>query len=217
MTPPSGGVNLVIEAGDASEGEVGMGTPGEVEMGTPEEVEMGAPAEASPEEECTIPNGLLKNLLVAASVGAGGIHLWAAWAHSGITRVLVFFIVVGALQLWLAAAVVWVRSVPWSLLIGGAVVNAAVVVVHVLSRITGVPGQPKALNMDEIMNAAIANPGPSKGFMVHSESFGLPDTTASLLEIAVVVAVVLLVRARRRSSRLESGIDETVDVGTGVA
>lgn len=186
-------------------------------MGAPEEVEMGVPEDESP-EECTIQNGLLKSGFVAASVGAGVIHLWAAWAHSGITRVLVFFVIVAALQLWLAAAVLWVRSVPWSLLIGGAAANAAVVVVWVLSRTTGVPWMPDGgRTMDEVMAQAAATPGPNKGFMTHAETFGLFDTTASLLEIVVVVCVVMLVLKGRRSPAGESGIDATVAVGSGVA
>jgi hypothetical protein len=185
-------------------------------MVAPEEVGMGAPEEVSPEER-TIPDGLVKNGVVAASLGAGAIHLWAGWAHSGITRVLIFFVLVAALQLWWAAAVIWVRSVPWSVLIGGAVANAALVVVWVLSRTTGVPGQPRPLNMDQIMDAAIANPGPSKGYMVHGETFGLVDTTCALLEIGVVVGVLMLFLMRRRRQRAESGIDATEDVGTGVA
>jgi hypothetical protein len=184
-------------------------------MAAPEEVGMGASEEVSPEES-TIPDGLVKNGLVAASLGAGAIHLWAGWAHSGITRVMIFFVVVAALQLWWAAAVVWVRSVPWSVLIGGAVANAAVVVVWILSRTTGVPWQPKSGTMDQIMSAAIANPGPDKGYMVHGETFGLVDTTCALLEIGVVVGVLVLFRMRRRRQRAESGIDDaTVDVVSG--
>jgi hypothetical protein len=170
--------------------EVGLRAPGE----TPEEVESEAP-----EEESTIPDGLLKNVLVAATLGAGGIHLWAAWAHSGITRVLIFFTVVATLQLWLAAAIVWVRSIPWSMLIGGAVVNAGVAVVWVLSRTTGVPFQPPSMaSMDDIMSKAISNPGVSSGAMSHQESFGFIDSVSSLLEVAVVVAVVVLWLRHRR-------------------
>jgi hypothetical protein len=194
-----------------------MGVREEVGMGVREEVGMGAPEEESP-EECTIQSGLIKNCFVAASVGAGVIHLWAAWAHSSITRVLVFFVLVAALQLWLATAVLWVRSVPWALLIGGAAANAAVVVVWVLSRTTGVPWMPNGgRTMDEIMAAAAATPGPSKGFMTHAETFGLFDTTASLLEVVVVVCVVMLVLKRRRGPAGESGTDATVAVGSGVA
>lgn len=222
MTPPPGGVNLVLEAGAelrprtklrdqagyATEKrksgmgvreEVGMGAPEEIVMEAPDEVGMEAPEEESP-EECTIQSGLIKNCFVAASVGAGVIHLWAAWAHSSITRVLVFFVLVAALQLWLAAAVLWVRSIPWSLLIGGAAANAAVVVVWVLSRTTGVPWMPQGgRTMDEVMAQAAATPGVSKGVMTHAETFGLFDTTASVMEVVVVVCVVLLVLKRRRS------------------
>jgi len=187
-------------------------------MEAPEEVGVGAPEEASP-EECIIQNGLLKNGLVAALIGAGAIHLWAGWNHFDFTRVLVFFVVVAAMQLWLGAVILWVRSVPWSLLIGGAAANAAVVVIWVLTRTTGVPFYPKALghmDMDQIMERA-ANSQHLKGFMTHKETFGLIDTTCSLLEIGVVVGVLMLVRMRRRCPPGESGNDATVAVGTGVA
>ena len=170
-------------------------------MGAPEEVGVGDPEEASP-DECIIPNGLLKNGLVAASVGAGAIHLWAAWAHFNFTRVLVFFIVVAAMQLWLAAVILWVQSIPWSLLIGGAVANAGVVVVWVLTRTTGMPFYPKSghMDMDKIMERA-ANSQHLKGFMTHKETFGLLDTTCSLLEIAFVVGVLMLVRMKHRRAQ----------------
>ena len=187
--------------------EVGMRPPEE----SPEEVGIEAP------EESTIPDGFVKNALVAASFGAGSIHIWAAWAHSGIPRVLVFFTLVATLQLWLAASVIWVRTVPWSVLIGGAVVNAAVPVIWILTRTTGVPFQPESmLNMDAAMNDAISNPGTNSGAMAHLESFGLPDTAASLLEVVVVVAVLVLWR-KRRSQGVESGMDETTATGDGGA
>lgn len=161
-------------------------------------------------EESTIPNGFLKNALVAASLGAGGIHIWAAWAHSGIARVLVFFTVVAALQLWLAASVFWVRSVPWSILIGGAVVNAATAVVWVLSRTTGVPFQPESMkSMDAIMNRALSDPSINTGAMAHPETFGFLDSVSSGLEVVVVVAVAALWIKHRRHD-VESEPDEEV-------
>ena len=163
------------------------------------------------EEVSTIPDGFLKNALVAASLGAGGIHIWAAWAHSGITRVLIFFTVVATLQLWLAAAVVWVRSVPWSVLIGGAVANAAVALVWIFSRTTGVPFQPGSMaSMDAIMSRAIADPGVNRGAMSHQETFGFLDTACSLLEVVVVVTVLVL-WLRYRSRGAGNGTDETAD------
>lgn len=193
-------------------------------MGALEDVEVGARppeevVETEVSEESTIPDGWAKSALVAASLGAGSIHIWAAWAHSGIPRVLVFFTVVATLQLWLAASVIWVRTVPWSVLIGGAVVNTAVPVVWVLTRTTGVPFQPDSmLNMDAAMNAAISNPGTNSGAMAHLESFGLPDTAASLLEIVVVVAVLVLWRKRRSQAvETETEVDETSAVGDGSA
>ena len=133
---------------------------------------------------------------------------WAAWAHSGVTHVLVFFAVVATLQLWLAAAVVWVRNIPWSMLIGGALVNAGVVVVWILSRTTGVPFQPESMaSMDTIMNRALSDPGVNTGAMSHSETFGLLDTVSSLLEVVVVVAVVVLWVKLRRSVDVEAGTE----------
>ena len=168
------------------------------------------------EEETTLPDGLAKNALVAASLGAGGLHLWAAWAHSGVFRALVFFIVVATVQLWLAAAVVWVRNIPWSVLMATAVFNAGVVVVWVLSRTTGVPLQPESMaSMDAIMNSAISDPNINSGAMVHQETFGLADTASSLLEVVVVVAVLVLwMRLRRQST--ESGMDAAA-TGAGEA
>lgn len=179
---------------------------------------MGAPDDDAPEdagieeapEETTVPDGFFKNVLVAASLGAGAIHIWAAWAHSAIPRVLIFFTVVATLQLWLAAAVVWVRSVPWSMLFGGAVVNAATAVVWILSRTTGVPFQPESMqSMDAIMSRALSDPNINTGAMSHEERFGFLDSAASALEVLVVVAVLVL-WMKRRSQVGESEVDETV-------
>jgi hypothetical protein len=205
LTPPPGGVNRVIETVEGKGHS--MGAPEEFGMRAPEE----APEEAGMEapEESTIPDGFVKNALVAASLGAGGIHIWAAWAHSSIPRVLIFFTLVATVQLWLAASVIWVRNVPWSVLIGGAVANAAVVVVWVLSRTTGVPFQPESMaSMDAIMSRAISDPNVNRGAMAHQETFGFLDTAASLLEVGVVVAVLVLWR-KRRSQGGESEMDET--------
>jgi hypothetical protein len=195
-------------------GEVGMGVqeevtgaPEEVDLGIPEDVDdvdMGIPEEASPVEHN------IRSGLVAASASAGAIHIWAATqhAHPDLIPQLVFFVVVATMQLWWAAAVFWIRRVPWSVLIGGAVANAVVVVVWVLSRTTGMPViTRKEQNMDDILGAAAAgqhgsSPGaPVRGYVGHPEGFGLLDTTASLLEIALIVGVVVLVlRMRRRSA-----------------
>jgi hypothetical protein len=157
------------------------------------------------QEESTLPDGFLKNALVAASLGAGGIHIWAAWSHSSITRVLVFFTVVATVQLWLAASVIWVPSIPWSVLFVGAVINAGVAVVWILSRTTGVPFQPESMaSMDTIMNRALDDPGVNTGAMSHQESFGLLDTASSALEVVVVVAVVVLWMKTRRSEDAEA-------------
>lgn len=183
-----------------------MGTPEEAGLEAPEETPADVSAEAP--EESTIPDGLLKSVLIAASLGAGGIHLWAAWAHSGIARVLVFFTLVATVQLWLAAAIIWVRNIPWSMLIGGAVVNAGVIVVWILSRTTGVPFQPPSMSsMDAIMSRAISDPGTNTGAVSHQEAFGFLDSVSSLLEGVIVVAVLLLWR-RRRSQTVESGMYE---------
>ena len=183
-----------------------------------EEIQLGAPEEDAPEdvgieeapEETTVPDGFFKNVLVAACVGAGAIHIWAAWAHSAIPRVLIFFTLVATLQLWLAAAVIWVRSVPWSMLFGGAFVNAATALVWVLSRTTGVPFQPESMrSMDVVTNRAMSDPSINRGAMSHPESFGFLDSTASVLEVMVVVAVLVL-WMKRRSQVVESEMDEAV-------
>ena len=196
---------------------------GREQTGLDAEAQTGLDAEAQTvpdEEKTTVPDGFVKNALVAASLGAGGIHIWAAWAHSGITRVLIFFTVVATLQLWLAAAVVWVRNIPWSMLIGGAVVNAGVAVVWVLSRTTGVPLQPESMaSMDTIMNRALADPGVNTGAMSHEETFGRLDTTSSLLEVVVVVAVLVLwiKMKKRRSEGVDlSGTDPIAATEAGV-
>jgi hypothetical protein len=189
----------------------------EISMVAPEEVGAVGPEEASP-AECIIPSRFLRDGLVAASVGAGVIHVWAANAHFDFTRELVFFVVVAALQLWFAAVVLWVRRIPWSLLIGAAAANAAVVLIWILTRTTGVPGMPKAthMDMDQIMERASKSQHAS-GFMVHKETFALLDTTCSLLEILVVVGVLMLLWRRRRTRLAgDSGGEATVAAGPGV-
>ena len=187
-------------------------------MGAREEVAMGVPEDDFPEdaaieegpEESTLPDGFFKNVLVAACLGAGAIHIWAAWAHSAIPRVLIFFTVVATLQLWIAAAIIWVRSVPWSMLFGGAVVNAATAVVWILSRTTGVPFQPESMkSMDAIMSRALSDPSINTGAMSHQETFGLLDSVASGLEVVAVAAVVVL-WMKRRSQVVEPETDETL-------
>ena len=187
-------------------------------MGAREEIEMEAPEEHAPEElgieeapeETTLPDGFWKNALVAACLGAGAIHIWAAWAHSAIPRVLIFFTVIATLQLWLAAAIVWVRSVPWSMIVGGTVVNAATAMVWVLSRTTGVPFQPESMkSMDAIMSRALSDPTINTGAMSHEETFGFLDSMASGLEVVAVLAVVVL-WVKRRSQAAEPAMDETV-------
>lgn len=197
-------------------GEVSMRVPEEVTIGAPEEdllrvpeEDMGAPEEDVEAPEEALPMGrTLRNGLVAASVAAGGIHIWAAvqHAHPRLIAQLVFFVVVATIQFWWAAAVLWIRRLPRSVLIAGAATNAVVVVVWVLSRTTGLPFLTRAeSSMDDIIDFAKAAGGspssPVRGYVGHPETFGLLDTTASLLEIFVIVAVVLLlVRMRRRSS-----------------
>jgi hypothetical protein len=179
-----------------------------------EEIEMEDPPEDAlleeAPEESTIPDGFFKNVLVAACLGAGAIHIWAAWAHSAIPRVLIFFTVIATLQLWLAAAIIWVRNVPWSMLFGGAVVNAGTAVVWLLSRTTGVPFQPESMkSMDAIMNRALSDPNINTGAMSHQETFGFLDSVASGLEVVAVVAFVML-WMKHRSQAAESEVDETL-------
>ena len=185
-------------------GEVGMAASEEVEMGVPEEDAMQAPEEASPLGHTA------RSLLVAASLGAGAIHIWAAvqHAHPKLIAQLVFFIAVATFQFWWGAAVLWIRRIPSSVLIAGAVVNAAVVAVWVFSRTTGLPWITRPTpNMDDIIDSAAVGGGsplaPLRGYVGHPESFGLIDTACSALEIVVIVGVVLLVvRMRRRSSEV---------------
>lgn len=187
-----------------------MGARGEIKMETPEE---NAPEDVGVEEEqeqSTIPDGFFKNVLVAACLGAGAIHIWAAWAHSAIPRVLIFFTVIATLQLWVAAAIIWVRTVPWSMLFGGAVVNGATAIVWVLSRTIGVPFQPESMkSMDAIMSRALSDPSINRGAMAHEETFGFLDSMASGLEVVAVVAVLVL-WMKHRSQVAESEVDETV-------
>jgi hypothetical protein len=191
-----------------------MGAREEIKLATPEEAPESAGIEEETEES-TLPDGFLKNALVAACLGAGGIHIWAAWAHSGIIRVLIFFTVIATVQLWVAAAIIWVRNVPWSMLIGGALANAATAVVWVLSRTTGVPFQPESMqSMDAIMNRALSDPGVNRGAMSHQESFGFLDSVASGLEVVAVVAVLVL-WMKHRSRVVESGMEETISHDLG--
>lgn len=185
---------------------------GDVVMGVREEATLGAPGEAGmeiPEEEVPGERSI-RSGLVAASAGAGVIHIWAASQHAspGLIPQLVFFVVVATMQIWWATAVFWIRRIPSSVLIGGAVANAAVVVIWVLSRTTGMPLiTRREPNMDDILNAAVAGQrgssaaAPVRGYVGHPEGFGLADTMCSMLEIALIVGVVVLVvRMRRRSS-----------------
>jgi hypothetical protein len=186
-----------------------MGASQEVGMGAPEDTPEDDELEEEPEES-TIPDGFFKNALVAACLGAGAIHIWAAWAHSAIPRVLIFFTVVATLQLWLVAAIIWVRNVPWSMLFGGAVVNGATAVVWLLSRTTGVPFQPESMkSMDAIMNRALSDPNINAGAMSHEETFGFLDSVASGMEVVAVIAVVVLWMKRRRQVA-ESETDEAL-------
>jgi hypothetical protein len=96
-------------------------------------------------------------------------------------------------------------------LIAGPVVNAVVVVIWLLSRTTGLPviTRPEQ-NMDDVFQGAVSSGGtplePIRGYAGHPETFGLIDTAASALEIAVIVVVALaLLRMRRRSDEAVAG------------
>ena len=186
-----------------------MGARGDIAMEAPEEI---APEDTGIEEEpeeSTLPDGFFKSALIAACVGAGGIHIWAAWAHSAIPRVLIFFTVVATLQLWLAAAIIWVRNVPWSMIFVGTLANGGTALVWVLSRTTGVPFQPESMkSMDAIMSRALSDPNINTGAMAHEETFGFLDSVASGLEVVAVVAVVVLWMKHRRVR--QSAMEESV-------
>ena len=113
---------------------------------------------------------LLTNVVALASVGAGMIHLAVAPAHlREWVPFGVFFLVLGVAQLaW--AALVWMRPTR-SLLIAGAIANAGVVALWLLSRSAGIPIGPEHWS---------------------PEAMGFADVVCSAYEALIVVAISLL-------------------------
>jgi hypothetical protein len=106
-----------------------------------------------------------------ASIGAGVIHLTAAGAHTEHPLVAAFFITSGVVQIAWGCVVATVRS--RSVLLAGAFGNAAAVVLWIASRTSGLPF---------VEGAEFAEP------------VGVKDAAATLLEIAIVVSCVALLR-----------------------
>jgi len=143
-------------------------------------------AETGPEQPRTTSRSgarVLTNAVAAASAGAGVIHLAVApdhlreWVPFG-----VFFLVLGVAQLaW--AALVWIRPAR-SLLITGAIANAGVVALWLLSRSAGIPIGPEHWS---------------------PEAIGFADVVCSAYEALIVVAVWALLREGDRELRPATG------------
>src|SRR5919204_4405960 len=102
--------------------------------------------------------------LAGASLGAGVIHASVVPDHAEHLLQLLFFVAVATFQV--AWALVVLRRWSWPVLAAGAVVNAGVIAVWVLSRTVGLSGVPGA---------------------DHPEPVGLKDGIASGLEFTLVV------------------------------
>ena len=150
-----------------------------------------APSEVPP--RATVGDAL-RWLAVAACAGAAVIHFAYAPTHLEEDATHgTFFLVTGWLQLGLAFALARWRTDRWPWLAAGAV-NAAVAAVWVLTRSAGLPGE-------------------------DPESVGFPDTLATVLEIAVVVAAVAALRpalAKRASFRPHPAIAGAAAVALAV-
>ena len=136
-------------------------------------------ADARPRTTSRSSARVLTNAVALASVGAGVIHLAVApnhlreWVPFG-----VFFLVLGAAQLaW--AALVWVRPTR-SLLITGAIANAGVVALWLLSRSAGIPIGPEHWS---------------------PEAMGFADVVCSTYETLIVVTIWTLLRESDRELR----------------
>ena len=134
-----------------------------------------------PDEEVSgdrmvMPGGPLPVLLATLSAGAAAIHFaviaqhWDEWWLTG-----AFFLALGLFQLIWALLVLARPSA--TLYLAGAVVNAAVIAIWVVSRTTGVPI------------------GPEAG---EPEAIGFPDALSTAFE-ALIVTLAVLVVARPRS------------------
>jgi hypothetical protein len=125
---------------------------------------------------------VLRRGLAAASLGAGAIHVSAAFDHTEHTAQLGFFLVVAALQVqW---AVLVLRRASWPLLTTGAALNAFVVLVWIVSRTVGLPGVPGAEDVQPL---------------------GLKDGASSALEFLLVAGIGSLIPEAGRRLTLASG------------
>jgi len=115
-----------------------------------------------------------------ASVGAGVVHFTAVGAHSAHTLIAGFFVAVGVLQVDWGVAVAFKRPTS-ALLTTGAVGNALVVMVWLMSRTVGTPA---------------FVPG-SEG----REVFGVKDTACSVLELVIVAGAAVLIGWEQSDSR----------------
>jgi hypothetical protein len=127
---------------------------------------------------------VLTNAMALASVGAGVIHLAVAPAHlREWVPFGVFFVVLGGAQLaW--AALVWTRP-RRSLLVAGAIANAGVVALWLLSRSAGIPIGPEHWS---------------------PEAIGFADVVCSAYEVLIVVATWTLLREGDRELRRATSV-----------
>jgi hypothetical protein len=119
---------------------------------------------------------LLTNGIAVASAGAGVIHLAVAPAHLKEWLPFgVFFICLGIAQLaW--SAFVWTRPTR-RLVLAGAIANAGVVLLWLVSRSSGLPIGPEHWS---------------------PEAIGFPDKVCTSFEVLVVLGAALLLRGRDR-------------------
>ena len=147
----------------------------------------------------------LRWLLAALSLGAGVIHLAVSGDHYGLSWTHgTFFAVVGWLQISWAVGVVLRPN--RRLLTAGALLNAAVVAVWVMSRVWGVPVGPNAWTPESIALADALSSGCELGIVVLSlavlvrpavaqrelrPAFAVPVVGAAGLGVAVVASLSL--------------------------
>jgi hypothetical protein len=126
-------------------------------------------------------------LVVAAllSSGAGAIHAAVIGDHLREWWLYGVFFAVSALAQLLWAVLVF-RRPSGSILIAGAVGNAVVVLLWLITRITGLPFGPEPWT---------------------PEAFGVLDVVASLFEVFLVVSIVMLLRKGRLPSRARAHLE----------
>src|SRR6266511_4210524 len=128
----------------------------------------------------------LRWLLAALSLGAGVIHLAVSGDHYGLSWTHgTFFAVVGWLQISWAVGVVLRPN--RRLLTAGALLNAAVVAVWVMSRVWGVPVGPNAWTPESL--AVLVRPAVAQREL--RPAFAVPVVGAAGLGVAVVASLSL--------------------------